>query len=790
MTLDRVVTRTTLVLAAAAVVSAYVLAALSSLYALEGRWLRAALGAGPCVGVYTPWFVVRCLVALLLALLLGAVAVGGGRDGLGRWGATASRRVLLVLGPLMLSGIALTFEDVLRRPGFVALGIGLSVALATFLRAGEAPPEVPEGGLRQDLPVFAVMALHAVVFTRLAVERDQGLWSATIDLGIFKEALWHTLQGRVMHSPAVGYSFLGEHFAPVLFLLVPLYGLWPTSACLLTVQTVAVSATGYPVYRLARSLGLRRVTATALVAAMLASPPLHTALLYDFHMDLLALPAMAWLVWMLQCRAWWGAWVALVALVSVKEEMFIPALAALGAATLSGDRSVAKRTIPMALGATVYGLLAIFVWMKRFGPPPGVPEYMHDPSLPPGTYKFLRSYKHLVGEGGPVLTLLRHPVRFLVYAFSGPRLTTLLNFLLPLALLPLAAGRCVVLLAPLGVVLLSDNPEIVALHYHYSAIQHPGLYMAAAYGAGALVARARRPGRVSQALAALCVASTVVMLGMHPASVWARTHWRDRRAKTPHSDAVDRLLARVPLTAPITLTTFAGTRTSNRPWSNVFPRGIERASWALVDLQRPAWPLDMGVRDEFVRGLMRGEWGAVAWESGAVLLQRGGDRSRHAEAIRDLFVRRRYEVEAVEQTDFPGCVRRDPRASDGWARVVGADDPRAPGRVVFGPGLRFMHGRYRVGFRLRAVPELGTHEPIGAVDVFRAGQVLARRELVARDFPDDDWHTIAVEFEVAGPSIDRVEFRVHTTRRWLLGADEIALASPDEDSIVRQMLLR
>jgi len=786
--------RPTLVLlaaVAASLVAACALAAVDSLYALDVAGLRAARAAGLTLGVPGPWLAGRVAAALVGALTLAAMAVGGDPAALGRWTASPLRRLSLVMAPLWLAAASLALEDVARRPPVVALALGLSVALAVHLRRGAGEPEAEGGGWRADAPVLAVMALHAAAFTWLAVERDRALWSATVDLGIFKEALWHTLHGRVMHSPAVGYSFLGEHFAPVLFALVPLYALWPTSACLLLVQTAAVSATGYPVYRLARALGLPRATATALVAAMLASPPLHTALLYDFHMDLLALPCVAWLALALHRRAWGAAGVALVALVSVKEDMFIPALAALGAATLAGDRATAKRTVPMALVATGYCLLAILVWMKRIGPPPGVPEYMHDPTLPAGTYKFLRSYRHLVGDGGPLVTLLRHPVRFARYAFTDGRLTTFLNLVLPVALLPFAAGRRAVLLAPLAVVLLSDNKEIVALHYHYAAIQHPGLYLAAAYGAAAVVARSKRPVRCAQALAALLVTASIVTLGLHPASVWARTYWRDRRAGTAHSDAVDRLVERVPAMAPVTVTTFVGARTSNRPWSAVFPSGIDRAGWALVDLQRPAWPLDTGVRDEFLRGLMRGGWGAVAWESGALLLRRGGDRSRNGDAIRELFARRRYEVESVEQTDFPGCVARDARASDGWARVVGADDPRAPGRVVYGTGLRLMRGRYRVTFRLRAEPAIDASEPIGFVDVVRTDDApLARRELTPADFPDADWHDVRVDFEVTAPSTDRVELRVLTARRWLLGADEIALSSPDEDAVVRQMLLR
>ena len=57
------------------------------------------------------------------------------------------------------------------------------------------------------------------------------------------------------------------------------------------------------------------------------------------------------------------------------------------------------------------------------------------------------------------------------------------------------------LLAPLGIILLSDNPEIVSLRYHYSAIQHPGVYLAAVFGAAGLL------GRVSDRARAARIAS-------------------------------------------------------------------------------------------------------------------------------------------------------------------------------------------------------------------------------------------------------------------------------------------
>ncbi len=780
--------------AALTLLAAYCLGVVDAGYALQPAQLGEAFSRGSFLGVPPAWFAARMGLFALFSAALSVLAVGGDPRSLGAYSSSSLRRVLAVQAPLLLTPWALAQEELGRRPAFVACFVGLSVALALRMRP-EAPDESLETpsqkGLREHWPILAVMALHGVVFTWQTIERDRSLWSATIDLGIFKEALWHTLHGRVMYSPTVGYSFFGEHFTPILFLLAPLYAMWPTSACLLSVQSLAVSASAWPLYRLSREVGLSRSLATALAAAMIFSPPMHTALHYDFHMDLLAVPCLSWLVLALHRRQWLWSYVALVLLVSVKEDMFIPASAAILARVFTGERSDARKLIPAGLVATAYCFLAMFVFIRAFGPPPGAPVYMGGTNTGHGGYKFLRNFRHLAGMGGPVRMLLGQPVRFALYAFTDARLTTLLGFLMPLSFLPLMARRRVILMAPLGIILLSDNPEIVSLRYHYSAIQHPGVYFAAAFGAAVWASESARPQRAMQALTGMIIASAVVLLGMHPASVWARTHVTDRHAVTEHSIAVDRLVARVRPSETVSATTFVGPRLSNRPWSNVFPHGVQQVDAALVDLQRPAWPLEPSTRDETIRALFRQGWAAVAWEDGAVLLRRHGDTSHNREALRDLFARRRYEVEGTEWTEFPNCAERDADASDGWARVVRANDPRGAGYVMFGPYIRLFPARYRVTFRMRAEPSISRDEPIATVDVLtKGGVVIATRELDSETFPDGRWRDVPLDFAVELAGADDVEFRVRTAKRWLVGVDFVSLSSPDEEMLLNTMTVR
>ncbi len=772
--------------------AAYAIAVALSALPLDPPHLWDALSRGTFLGHPPRHFVASCVPPFALALLLALRVLRAAPDDLPAF-ASPWRRLLATLAPLLLSPFVLAQDDALRRPALLALCFGVAVALAAFFAPASPAPVAapPRSALREHAPIVAIIVTHAVLFSTLAIIRDRGVWSASVDLGIFKEALWNTLHGRPMFSPTVGYSFLGEHFSPVLFLLVPFYALSPTSACLLILQTVAVSVAAWPVYLVARDRGLRRITATLLAGAMLASPPLHTALLYDFHMDLLAAPALAWLVLALSRRRFGQAFVAIALLVSVKEDMFIPAMGALLACALPGDAR--DRRWSAALGAVAVGwcLFAMAVLLKRFGPPPGVPVYMSDGNEPQG-YKFLRNFRHLAGPGSPLGNLLGQPVRYVLWAFTEGRLTTFITLLTPVGFAALLAGWRITLLMPLGIILLSDNPEIVALRYHYSAVQHPGVYLAAAFGLATLIARSRRPERTEGAVVAYVLVASLMLVATHPSSMAARTHATDTRAITDHTRAVDALAALVPAGVPVSSSTWIGPRFSNRPWGALFPNGLDRADWVLVDLQRPAWPASVEQRDSTLLHLMRNGFGTVAVRDGVILLQRGRSPQGNPEAIRQLFVRRRYEVEGTEQTEFTNCSVRDARASDGRARVVTPDDPRPAGWLVFGPFIHLPQGRYRVTFRLRAQRSGAVRDEIGSVDVFRQpGVTLVRRDLTPTMFPTAGWRDVTVDFSVDEPSgASGMEFRVRTERNWELGADVISLSpAEDEPGVVRAFIL-
>lgn len=785
-----------LVVVVLGVVSGYVLTVVDVVRLLPGGEVFRVLSLGLTVGWPVSVFLWAMAGPVLGAMVAGFWVLGGSERSLGGFVLTPLRRVMAVQLPLLASVFVLSQDDLTRRGVFLALLLGVGACLAVYwgvsVPCGESVVNKVEGPWwRRSVvhaPVLAAMVVHVVMFSFLTVRRDRALWSATVDLGIFKEALWNTLHGRPLHSATVGYSFLGEHFSPVLFLLVPLYALWPSSETLLVVQAGAISLSAWPVYRLGLVNGLGRGLSTVLATSMIFAPAMQSSMMYDFHMDLLGVPAWAWAILAAHERRWGVLSVAAAFLCSVKEEAFVP-LVGLALAMYFGDP--ARRKLPAVLlggGAVLYCVLAIVVLMKHFGPPPGVPVYMGGVGATNETYKFLRNFAHLGGHpAGPVGALLTRPLQFVLWMFTEGRFTTLCALWTPVLFAPLLAGPRMFLMTPLGMLLLSDNPEITVLSYHYGAMQHPGVYAAGIYGMGVLLACVgeRNGAQLRRALAMGVAVATVVLLGLHPRSVLSDSYSHDQQHVTEHVRAFDRLVARIPSDAAVSASSFGGPRLSNRREIDLFPRGLDRARFALVDLQRPAWPTSVAARDEAILGMLRsGQWGAVAWESGVVLLERGASTERNRDTVEELFLRRSWEVEGTETTDFPARVERDPTASEGYARVVRPTDRRPAGWVHYGPYVYLPSGEYRVTFRLRAEPTAFGNDAIGVVDVFSGGVILASHRLTPEDFPDESWKDISLEFEGGRGGM---EFRIRTDKRWVLWADRISIEPFDAERGLREL---
>jgi len=106
-----------------------------------------------------------------------------------------------------------------------------------------------------------IVALHTILFTSLIVARHYYFGAALgEDTGYYNQVFWNTLHGDFFqgsltqdryNDPPVDNEF-ALHNSPVLFLLLPLYWLYPSFYTLLVLKTIALSVSAIPLFLLVR----------------------------------------------------------------------------------------------------------------------------------------------------------------------------------------------------------------------------------------------------------------------------------------------------------------------------------------------------------------------------------------------------------------------------------------------------------------------------------------------------------------------------------------------------------
>ncbi|WP_254076662.1 DUF2079 domain-containing protein [Streptomyces pacificus] len=100
-----------------------------------------------------------------------------------------------------------------------------------------------------------------------------------------------------------GFHLLGDHFHPLVAVLAPLYGLWPSPLCLLVAQSALLAVAVVPLARWAvRALGRRAAHVVAFGYGV--SWGIASAAAFDFREVALAVPLLAFALAALGRRRW------------------------------------------------------------------------------------------------------------------------------------------------------------------------------------------------------------------------------------------------------------------------------------------------------------------------------------------------------------------------------------------------------------------------------------------------------------------------------------------------------
>ena len=193
--------------------------------------------------------------------------------------------------------------------------------------------------------VVATIILFATSSARHAL-----FHSTAFDLAIFDQAIYLISQNQTPFSSLMAINIFGDHAAFIFYPLALLYKIYPDVHWLLFVQAISLALGAWPSWSLARQAGLNEPKAIAIAAVYLLYPAVFNVNLFDFHPEVIALPALlaAILAARLNKTLWFCA--AIVLVLSCKAVLSLT-VAAMGLWLLCFDKKRNCGLIALFLGA-------------------------------------------------------------------------------------------------------------------------------------------------------------------------------------------------------------------------------------------------------------------------------------------------------------------------------------------------------------------------------------------------------------------------------------------------------
>jgi len=111
--------------------------------------------------------------------------------------------------------------------------------------------------VKGDRWIYTTIILSLIfflIFSYYSVLRYISLNATGFDLGIYSSALYNAVHGGLFYTNLLNESYLGNHFSPFMFFLLPFYYIYQHNSTLLIIQAFSISFGAVPLY-----LAFRRI---------------------------------------------------------------------------------------------------------------------------------------------------------------------------------------------------------------------------------------------------------------------------------------------------------------------------------------------------------------------------------------------------------------------------------------------------------------------------------------------------------------------------------------------------
>ena len=411
--------------------------------------------------------------------------------------------------------------------------------------------------------LVGMMAAWSAVFITLGWLRHARYATFGFDLGIYDQGIWLLSQFKDPFVTIRGLDLFGHHINLILLAFVPFYWLGGGPVFLLIVQVLAQASGAVAVFLLARDKLADRWLALVLAGVLLLNPTYQYLTWEYFHPDSLMVAPLLFAYWAATRGRWRVFAVSIFLALACKEDAALAVVVMGGLIALRGERRIGALT---SAAAVAWFAVTTRVFIPMFN----------------GIGPFYDSFFGKFGKGPfeVIANVIRHPGATYEVATEPDRMSYYRMMLAPVAFLPLAAARTLLIAGPMVAVnVLSTFPYQREIKWHYQALVIVGLMLATVEGV-AILGRTVGIRRFLVGLLAATSLATTVAWGPSPVSVkyksglWALEDDPRRSIKREALDII-------PAGAPTSSIYYFAPHLTHRERIYEFPAPWKPANWGV-----------------------------------------------------------------------------------------------------------------------------------------------------------------------------------------------------------------
>lgn len=481
----------------------------------------------------------------------------------------------------------------------------------------------PRSYTRQEMGQFLVdcipwilIGFFSVAYIRLALH-NHFIFRTGEDLAHYGQSLWHLSHGRLPYSSFKGFVLWGDHGHFIITLLAPFYRLLPDVRLLLYVQALAVTLSGWAVYRVAADLVKSKFFGNAALFSYLSFVGIQYALNFDFHPSVLTAAALCWAMYGLYFKNYWVYWVAL-ALGLITREDAGPIFFLIGVYEIL-TRRWKIGLLSATISAAVF-LLVVYQIMPIWTPD-GVPlTYLNEEN---------KGFSHIV------ISMLKYPKVYLENMFdTAVKRSTINTLFASFSYLPLLSPFTYITSASIFFSRFVNTDDYRwAIDNHSNANILPLLVFGAIFAAATLrrgVARLTNGNKYSNLV--------VILLGVALIASTILTSWTSLKIPLPNLMRPNQPVTPIPvaraesfkvavaqLIKPDDKVSSSSGMTghlSHRWELYNFPYGLDKADVVIVSLRINTWPLKRDEMAQEVNKLRKDDTWEQVWNQDEILVFR------------------------------------------------------------------------------------------------------------------------------------------------------------------------